>query len=111
MAGFLVLPVVPVEFTSIITAVVWSLSGGLPALVFLVAGTFLRVDSVTIFSGIEQIVGHLFPGLPTLVDEGLSVAVMFAGNLGTAYMFKRLVRNRLISRLPHSSISFRLRSG
>jgi hypothetical protein len=110
MGGFLVLPIIPVEFTSIITAVVWSVSGGLPAVVFLIAGTFFRLDSPTIFSGIAGVAGHLFPGYSTALDEAIAIAVMLAGNLATAYLFKRIVRTRLLNRIPNSSLLSRIDS-
>ena len=103
MGGFLVLPVVPIEFTSIITAVVWSLSGGIPALVFLVAGTFLRVDSLTVFTGVAQIAEGLFPSLSFGIDQDIAVAVMFTGNLASAFVFKMIVRKKLLARIPSSS--------
>jgi len=103
MGGFLVLPVVPIEFTSIITAVVWSLSGGIPALVFLVAGTFLRVDSLTVFTGVAQIAEGLFPSLSFGIDQDIAVAVMFTGNLASAVVFKMIVRKKLLARIPSSS--------
>jgi hypothetical protein len=103
MAGFLVFPIVPVQFTSIITAIVWSLSGGVPAIAFLLVGTFLRFDSFTILSGIGDIVARVFPSLSPVGDQELAAVVMFAGNLGTAYFFKRAIRHRILKRLPLSS--------
>jgi hypothetical protein len=104
MAGFLVFPIVPVQFTSIITAIVWSLSGGVPAIAFLVVGTFLRFDSFTILSGIGDIVARVFPSVSSIGDEELAAAVMFVGNLATAYFFKRVLRYRILKRLPLSSL-------
>ncbi|MDA4118841.1 MAG: hypothetical protein OK455_10935 [Thaumarchaeota archaeon] len=106
MGGFLVLPVIPIQFTSIITAIVWSISGVFPAMVFLVAGTFLRVDSATIFLGIQQMASRMFPSFSTTVDGEIAVLLMFVGNLATAYLFKRVVRSRLLNRIPPWSVLF-----
>jgi hypothetical protein len=108
MGGFLVLPVIPIEFTSIITAVVWSLSGGIPGLVFLLAGTFLRVDSLTVFAGVTQIAERLFPSLSFGIDQYIAVGIMFTGNLASAYFFKMVIKKKLLARIPSSSLLSRL---
>lgn len=102
MGGFLLLPVLPVQFTSVITAIVWSFAGPLPAAVFLLSGTFLHVDSMPIFSGLQDVVARILPSLSPVGDQAGAVASMLVGNLVTAYLFKLFVKKRILSRLPTS---------
>ena len=102
MGGFLLLPVLPVQFTSVITAVVWSFAGPLPAAVFLLSGTFLHADSLPILSGLQNIVARILPGLSPIGDQAGAVVTMLVGNLMTAYLFKLFVKKRILSRLPAS---------
>ena len=97
MMAFLLLPFMPVQFTSILTAVVWIFSGTPYAMVFVVLGTF-RLDSVPIYSGIDRI---LAMGLPTVMfgfAGWITIAIMFSGNLLTAYLLKRVLRGKFTRR-------------
>jgi uncharacterized membrane protein YdcZ (DUF606 family) len=107
MVGFLLLPIIPIQFTSIITAIVWSLSGPLAGVVFLVAGTFFRPDSLPILSGVQNIVGRMLPGMGTDQSGAIAVVIMLLGNLASACLFRVLLKSRLVKRLPFAS---RLRS-
>src|SRR5579871_2782037 len=69
MGGFLLVPAMPVQFTSIITAIVWSLSGALPGVIFLIGGTFFRPDSLPILSGIQGITEKVLPSSGAVVAE------------------------------------------
>ncbi|MDA4134258.1 MAG: hypothetical protein OK441_01640 [Thaumarchaeota archaeon] len=100
MGGFLIAPFMPVEFTSILTATVWNFSGRFYALVFLVLGTFLRADSITIFSGIENMIVLSFPGFLAVGPAYLAVGVMFFGNLAAAFLFKVAIRRAVFHRIP-----------
>ncbi len=104
MAGFLLLPIVPIQFTSIITAIVWSVSGPLPGVVFLIGGTFFRPDSLPILSGIQNLVGRILPASGTTFDELAAISVMFLGNLAAACVFRRLISNRIVRRIPPSRL-------
>ena len=100
MGGFLIAPLMPVEFTSILTATVWSFSGKVYALVFVVVGTFFRADSYTIFSGIQSFLTRASPVGAMGLSELATVAIMFAGNVCAAYLFKRVIRQKILRRLP-----------
>lgn len=102
MAGFLLLPVMPFQFTSILTAIVWSVSGVVPGMVFLVLGTFFRMDSWSIMSGLQGIVRDLAPGSSTLLDQSVALGTMFVGNLASAFLFRLVVRRSLMQRIPRS---------
>ncbi len=102
MGGFLILPVLPVQFTSVITAIVWSFAGPLPAVVFLLGGTFFHADSIPIMSGLQDIVARILPELSVPEDQVGAVTTMLLGNLVTAYLFKMFVKKRILSRLPPS---------
>lgn len=104
MAGFLLLPIVPIQFTSIITAIVWSVSGPLPGLAFLIGGTFFRPDSLPILSGLQNVVGRMFPTSGVAFAEVAAVAIMFVGNLAAAYLFRKLISNKIVSRIPSSRL-------
>jgi hypothetical protein len=97
MLGFLMLPFTPVQFTSMLTAVVWIFSGMQYAVVFTVLGTF-RLDSFPIFNGIQDMVQIFAPSV-TPFSSTITVLVMFFGNFATAYLFKRLFVGKLVSRL------------
>ncbi len=99
MSGFLFVPFLPLQFTSIVTAVVWIFSGTGYAMVFVVLGTFMRADSFTIFSGIQNIFNTFLPVRFDALSQVFSVATMFVGNVATAYLFQRLLKNRLSRRL------------
>jgi hypothetical protein len=102
MAVFLLLPVMPVEFTSILSAVVWIFAGTPYAIIFVVLGTF-RVDSFPIYSGIVRIVAINLP--PSLLSfaGSITLAIMFSGNLLTTYFFKRVLRVKFTSRFQAAS--------
>jgi hypothetical protein len=91
------LPFTPVQFTSILTAVVWIFSGIQYAVIFTVLGTF-RFDSFPIYNGIQEIIEIFAPSM-TPLSGTVTVLVMFFGNLVTAYLFKRLFVGKLMSRL------------
>src|SRR5579872_6627806 len=86
MLAFLMLPFMPVQLTSILSAVVWIFSGTPYALVFVLLGTF-RLDSVPIYSGIDRILTTILPTFPIGLAAWNTVAFMFSGNLVTAYLF------------------------
>jgi len=100
MGGFLLTPFIPFEFTSILTAMVWSFSGAAYAAVFAVAGTFLRPDSLTIYSGIQLLLSKAGPVEVRALSEPIAISVMFLGNLCTAYIFKAFIRHKVANRLP-----------
>jgi hypothetical protein len=100
LGGFLLAPFIPVEFTSILTAMVWGFSGVAYAAVFTVIGTFFRADSFTVYSGIQPLVARAFPPDVGAWSQVITLTVMFLGNLGTAYMFKKIIRYRVMRRLP-----------
>lgn len=103
MGGCLILmPLVPIQFTSLITAIVWTFSGPSYAIVFVTAGTFLQADSYTVFFGIQNIVTSLFPNYPLGVHQLITTGVMFGGNLTTAYLFKLVLHRRLLRRFSSS---------
>lgn len=98
----MVLPVLPVPFASVITAIVWSFAGPLPAAVFLLGGTFFHADSAPILFGLQDIVARVIPGLSSGEDQLGAVTIMLVGNLMSAYLFKLLVKRSILSRLPSS---------
>lgn len=98
MTAFLMLPFMPVQFTSILTAVVWIFSGLPYAVAFVVLGTF-RVDSVPIYSGIDRILVMVLPQVLAGLSGFMTVAIMFGGNLLTAYLFKVLLFSKFAKRL------------
>jgi hypothetical protein len=100
LGGFLLAPFIPVEFTSILTATVWSVSGGVYALAFLTVGTFFRLDSFSIFTGIEEILGRVLRIAPGAEAGYLTVGIMFLGNVTTAYFFKLIISSKIARRLP-----------
>lgn len=100
MGGFLIAQFIPVEFTSILTATVWSFSGRMYALGFLIAGTFLRVDSLSIFSGLEALLVRISPGIAGVGPQYVAASVMLFGNLAVAVLFKALLRRTVLSRVP-----------
>ena len=99
MLGFLLLPFMPVQFTSILTAAVWIFSGIPYAIVFTILGTF-RLDSVPIYAGINNILGLILPVSLSAFSQAIAILVMFSGNLATAYFFKRVLGGKLVNRLP-----------
>jgi len=100
LGGFLLAPFIPVEFTSILTAMVWGFSGVAYAGVFTVIGTFFRADSFTVYSGIQPLVARASPPDIAVWSQVITLAFMFLGNLGTAYLFKRIIRYKVMRRLP-----------
>ena len=96
-------PVMPLQFTSVVTALVWSLSGVEFAMVFLVVGTFFHADSPSIFSGIEGLVSRVFPHIGPAGLAAAAIATMFLGNLAAAYLFRRFVSSRVVRRVPQAS--------
>jgi hypothetical protein len=100
LGGFLLAPIIPVEFTSILTATVWGFSGVAYAAVFTVIGTFFRADSFTVYSGIQPLLERASPPDIRAWSQVITLTVMFLGNLGTAYLFKRIIRYKVLRRLP-----------
>ena len=100
MSSFLLVPFIPIQFTSIITALVWTFSGPVYAMVFVLAGTFLRADSLPILSGIQDIVSKVLPYQSPEVAQSVTMGLMFSGNVCSAYLFKRILEHRLAKRLP-----------
>jgi hypothetical protein len=100
MGGFLIAQFIPVEFTSILSATVWSFSGRVYALVFVIAGTFFRADSITILAGIANIVSRLSPSELVSGSTYVAIAVMFVGNLAATFLFKALIRRAIFSHIP-----------
>jgi hypothetical protein len=100
MGGFLIAQFIPVEFTSILSATVWSFSGRVYALVFVIGGTFFRADSVFILSGIANIVGRVSPSLSASGPLYVAIATMFVGNLAAAFLFKKLIRRLVFNHIP-----------
>jgi hypothetical protein len=98
MLGFLMMPFMPVQFTSILTSVVWIFSGIQYALVFTFLGTF-RFDSVPIFTGIQNILRVVAPSSFLPFSEPITILFMFLGNLATAYLIKRVFVSRLVARI------------
>ncbi len=88
------LPFMPVQFTSVLTAVVWIFAGIQYALVFTVLGTF-RLDSIPIFTGIQSMVRVIAPQSFIPFSEPITVLLMFSGNLATAYFFKKVFAGKL----------------
>jgi hypothetical protein len=107
MLAFLMLPFMPVQLTSILSAVVWIFAGTPYAIVFIFLGTF-RLDSIPIYSGIDRILTLILPGFPIAVAEWITVAVMFSGNLVTAYIFKLLLKKKFTRRFATRARSLRL---
>jgi hypothetical protein len=103
MLGFLILPFMPVQFTSILTAVVWIFSGPLYAVVFTILGTFFRQDSFPIFTGIQHILNLVVPGNVLAFSAPITVSFMFLGNLATAYLFKSVFVGRVTKRIRRDS--------
>ncbi len=104
MLAFLMLPFTPVQFTSILTAVVWTFSGVQYAVVFAIFGSF-SLESIPIYNGIKNIIEVFLPatsGMPLLVGAAV-VAVMLLGNLATAFFFKWALGNKLSQRLQSTS--------
>lgn len=97
MMAFLMLPFMPVQFTSVLTAVVWIFSGTPYAMAFVVLGTF-RLDSVPIYSGIDRIFVMILPTILLGFAGWLTIAFMFSGNLLTAYLFKRILWTKFTKR-------------
>ncbi len=102
MLAFLMLPFMPVQLTSILSAVVWIFSGMPYAMVFVLLGTF-RLDSVPIYSGIDRILSTILPTVPVGLAASITVAFMFSGNLVTAYLFKRLLGAKFTKRFAARS--------
>jgi hypothetical protein len=100
MGTFLFLPVMPTEFTSFVTAFVWIFSGAYYAMAFVAVGTFFRIDSVAVFSGIQGVLESTLPPSLTSLDQVITIGVMFTGNLASAYLFRSLLRRKVLSRLP-----------
>ena len=98
MLGFLLMPFMPVQFTSILTAVVWAFSGAQFALIFTVLGTF-RLDSFPIFAGLQDLFHIVVPTGLVPFTQLISIAVMFLGNLATAWFFKAVLVSRLAKRI------------
>jgi hypothetical protein len=98
MLGFLMLPFMPVQFTSILTAVVWIFSGTQYAVIYTILGTF-RLDSVPIFSGIQNILHLIIPHSVVPFSQSITILLMFSGNLATAYLFKKAFVGRLVKRI------------
>jgi hypothetical protein len=98
MLGFLMIPFMPVQFTSILTAVVWIFSGIQYALLFTFLGTF-RFDSIPIFTGIQNILRAVAPSSFLPFSEPITILFMFLGNLATAYIIKRVFVAKLVSRI------------
>jgi hypothetical protein len=90
----------PIQFTSMITALVWTFSGRVYAMLFVVAGTFLRMDSLPILSGIQNIVSKVLPNGSPELTQSVTMCLMFAGNVCSAYLFKRILEHRFANRLP-----------
>jgi hypothetical protein len=97
MVAFLMLPFMPVQLTSILSAVVWIFTGAPYALVFVFLGTF-RLDSVPIYSGIDRILTTMLPALPLGSTAWMTVAFMFFGNVATAYLFKMILSAKFTRR-------------
>jgi len=97
MVAFLLLPFMPVQFTSILTAVVWIFSGTPYAMVFVVLGTF-RLDAVPIYSGIDRILTMALPTVLIGFAGWITLVFMFSGNLLSAYLFKRVLRGKFTRR-------------
>lgn len=100
MMGFLIVPFVPLQFTSIITAVVWTVSGPYYAIVFVIVGTFFRTDSISIYYGIQRVLGFFLPQDIAALGQWIAIPIMFFGNLATTMLFKRFLRGKLLERLP-----------
>lgn len=100
LGGLLVAPFMPVEFTSILTATVWSFSGGGYALAFLLFGTFLRLDSISVYAGVQEVLIKLFALPPGAASGYATIAVMFFGNVATAYLFRIIIRRKMGGRVP-----------
>jgi hypothetical protein len=98
MLGFLMLPFMPVQFTSVLTAVVWTFSGVQYALVFTALGTF-RLDSVPIYSGIQNMVRLVVPESVLPYSQSITILFMFTANLSTAFFFKKVLRSKLVNRI------------
>jgi hypothetical protein len=98
MLGFLMLPFMPVQFTSVLTAVVWIFAGVQYAVVFTILGTF-RFDSPPIFVGITNILSLLLPRGASSFSQEFTILLMYFGNLGTAYFFKKVLIGRLVRRI------------
>jgi len=98
MLGFLMLPFMPVQFTSVLTAVVWTFSGVQYALIFSALGTF-RLDSVPIYSGIQNMVRLVVPGSVLPYSQSITILFMFTANLSTAFFFKKVLRSKLVNRI------------
>jgi len=92
------LPFMPVQFTSILTAVVWIFSGIQYAVIFTILGTF-RLDSFPIFTGIQNILRLIVPSSVLPFSQSITIAFMFLGNLATAYFFKKVFVNKLTKRI------------
>jgi hypothetical protein len=102
MLAFLMLPFMPVQLTSILSAVVWIFAGTPYAMVFVFFGTF-RLDSIPIYSGIDRILTIILPGFPIALAGWITVAFMFSGNLVTAYLFRWLLKAKFTRRFAARS--------
>ncbi len=107
MLAFLMLPFMPVQLTSILSAVVWIFAGTPYAMIFVFLGTF-RLDSIPIYSGIDRILTLILPNFPIAVAGWITVAFMFSGNLVTAYFFKRLLKTKFTRRFATRARTLRL---
>jgi hypothetical protein len=98
MLGVLMLPVMPVPFTSILTAVVWVFAGAPFAVVFIILGTY-RLDAVPVYTLLQHLVVKVEPSGLAPFTLLITVSVMFLGNFAMAYLFKAIFVSRLMRRI------------
>jgi hypothetical protein len=77
---------------------VWIFSGIQYAIVFTILATF-GLESFPIFTGIQNILQLIIPNSVSPLYQAITVSVMFFGNLTTAYLFKRVLGSKLVSRV------------
>jgi hypothetical protein len=100
MGGFLLAPFMPVESTSILTAMVWSFSGKAYAVVFAVLGTFVRFDSGIVYTAIQTLTTKAAPSDFGGWTQPITLSVMLGINLCAAFLFMKIIRHSVAKRLP-----------